>query len=47
MKNTLEEIIRLGDREDWMSNPEERAVEVTQAEEKKRIFKNEDSLRDL
>ena len=48
LKNILERINnRLGDTEEWISELEDRVVEITQAEKKKDFFKNEDSLRDL
>lgn len=50
MKNILEVIIcRLSDMEEHISNLEDRIVEITQSKDKKkkRIKKNEDSLRDL
>ena len=50
IKNTLEGInSRSDDTEERISKLEDRVVEITQAEQKKekRIFKNEDSLRDL
>ena len=49
-KNTLEGInSRLDDTEEWISELEDRVVRVTQAEhtKEKRIFENDDSLRDL
>ena len=37
MKNTLEEInSRLDDMEEWNSDPEDRVVEITQTEKKKK-----------
>ena len=33
--------------EEWISEPEDRMVEITEAEQKKRIKRNEDSLGDL
>ena len=50
IKNTLEgNNSKLGDTQEWIHKLEGRGVEITQAEHKKgkRIFKNEDSLRDL
>ena len=45
IKNTLEGInSRLSNIEEWMSKLEDRAVEITEAEQKKRIKRNEDSL---
>lgn len=47
MKNTIEGISsRLEDAEKWISNVDNREMEITQAEQKKKI-KNEDSLRDF
>ena len=39
----------LQDAEEWISNLEDRVMEITQLEQKKekRLLKNEDSLRDL
>ena len=46
MKNTLEGIISiLSDTEEWISELEDKVVEITDAEQKKEW--NEDSLRDL
>ena len=50
MKNTLEAInCRWGDAEEYVSNLEDRIAEITKSEQQKekRIFKNEESLRDL
>ena len=51
MKNTLEGLNgRLNDTEEWISKLEDRVVEITDAEQKKRkkrILKTEDNLRDL
>ena len=50
MKNTLEGInCRLNDKEEQISELEERAVDITEAEQRKekRIKRNEDSLRNL
>ena len=48
MKNTLEGInSRLDEAEDEISNLEDKVAENTQSEQQKRIFKNEDSLRNL
>ena len=50
MKNTLERInSRLEDAENWISDLENRVMEMTLAEwqKEKRISKTEDSLRDL
>ena len=48
MKNALEGInSRLNDTEEWISELEDRLVEITDAEQKKRMKRNEDSLRDL
>ena len=48
MKNTLEEINRLADSKEWVSNLEYRVMESTQDEhqKEKRLFKNEDRLRE-
>ena len=50
MKNTLEGInSRITEAEEWISNLEDRMVEITAAEwnKEKRMKRNEDSLRDL
>ena len=50
MKNTLQGInSRLDDRKEWISELEDRIVEIAEAEQQKqkRIKRNEDSLRDL
>ena len=48
MKNTLERInSKLDDTEEQISELEDRVVEINEAEQKKRIKRNEDSLRDL
>ena len=50
MKNTLEGInSRINNTEEWISELEDRAVEIADAEQrgKKRMKRNEDSLRDL
>ena len=50
MKNTLEGInSRLNKAEEWISELEDRVVEITTTEQKKekRMKRNEDSLRDL
>ena len=50
MKNTLEGIYsRILEAEEWISDPEDRMVEFTAAEQnkEKRMKRNEDSLRDL
>ena len=50
MKNTLKEInSRLDEAGDWISDLEDKVAENTQSEhqKKKRILKNENSLRDL
>ena len=51
MKNTLEEInSRLNDTEEWISEPGDRAVEITELnrlKKKKRIKRNDNSLRDF
>ena len=51
IKNTLEGLNgRLNDTEEWISKLEDRVVEITDAEQKKRkkrILKTEDNLRDL
>ena len=49
MKNTLEGInSRLNNSEGWISELEDRVVEITATEQKKkRMKRNEDSLRDL
>ena len=50
MKNTLEGInSRLNDSKEWISDLEDRVVEITATEQKKerRMKRNEDSLRDL
>ena len=50
MKNTLEGISsRITEAEEWISDPEDRMVEFTAAEQnkEKRMKRNEDSLRDL
>ena len=50
MKNTLEGInSRITEAEEWISNLEDRMVELTAAEQnkEKRMKRNEDSLRDL
>ena len=49
MKNTLEEIIdRINEAKEWLSELEDRMVEITEAEKNKgkRIKRNKDSLRD-
>ena len=48
MKNALEGInSRLNDTEEWISELKDRVVEITAAEQKKRMKRNKDSLRDL
>ena len=50
MKNTLEGInSRISEAEEWISELEDRVVEITAAEKnrQKRMNRNEDSLRDL
>ena len=48
MKNTLEGInSRLNDTEEWISELEDKVVEITEDEQKKRIKRNENGLRDL
>ena len=50
MKNTLEGLnSRLNDTEEWISELEDRIVEITANEQKKekRMKRNEDGLRDL
>ena len=48
MKNTLEVInSRLNDTEKWISELKDRVVEITAAEQKKRMKRNKDSLRHL
>ena len=49
MKTTLEGINRITEAEEWISDQEDRMVEITAAEQnkEKRMERNEDSLRDL
>ena len=49
MKNILEAINRITEAEEWISELEDRMVEITATEpnEGKRMKTNEDSLRDL
>ena len=50
MKNTLEGInSKISEAEEWMSEPEDRIVEITAAEQnkEKKLKRNEDILRDL
>ena len=49
MKNTLEGINRIIEAEEWISELEDRMVEITTMEQnkEKRMKRNEDSLRDL
>jgi len=51
MKNTLGEVkSRVDDTEEWINNLKDTIVEINQTEqqkEKKTIFKNQDSLRDM
>ena len=48
MRNTLEGIhSRLKSTEEWISELEEREMEITEAEQKRKKERNEDRLRDL
>ena len=48
MKNTLEGInSRITEAEKWISELEKRMVEMTATEQRKKMKRNEDSLRDL
>ena len=50
MKNTLDGInSKISEAEEWMSEPEDRIVEITAAEQskEKRMKRNEDILRNL
>lgn len=48
MRNTLEGIhSRLQSTEEWISELEEREMEITEAEQKRKKERNEDRLRDL
>ena len=50
MKNTLEGINSgISEAEEWISDPEDRMVEITAAEQnkQKRMKRNEDNLREL
>ena len=51
MNNTQGEVnSRLNNTEEWINNLKDTVVEINQTEqqkEKKRIFKNKDSLRDM
>ena len=48
MKNTLEGInSRITEAEKWISELENRMVEMTATEQRKKMKRNEDSLRDL
>ena len=45
IKNTLQGInTRLDDTDEWFNEVEDKGVEITTAEKKKRIFKNKDSF---
>ena len=48
VKSTLEGTnSRITEAEDWISEVEDRMVEINEAERKKRIKRNEENLRDL
>ena len=48
VENTLEGInSRITEAEEWISELEDRMVKITATEQKKRMKRNEDSLRDL
>ena len=48
MKNTLEgSNTRLNEAEEWIREVEDRVVKIIATEQKKRMKRNEDSLRDL